>query len=298
MIMPSGFYSLKPGDVIGVAAPSARFNEQEVHTGVQCLKDMGFKVRIPQDIFGQSRYLAGTDRQRADVLNALFADPEVKGVIAARGGFGAMRILPLLHWKEIAQCRTLFMGFSDATALICALVLHAGTCALHGPNLISLGKSSQDTLDRFSKVASGCFTELHLPREQVICAGKGKGRLLGGNLATLVHLIGTPFQPDFDNSILFLEDVGEPAYKIDRMLSQMKMAGLLDRIQGVVTGSFEACTESEYIPQIIEEIFSSFGIPICMGLEAGHGSVNISLPMGVEVSLDAGIPCLQWHVSA
>ena len=277
-----------------MAAPSARFNVSEFQAGVSCLEEMGYKVHIPKEIFGEFRYLAGSDRQRADVINALFTDPGIKGVIAARGGFGAMRLLSLLDWQTIGRSRTLFMGFSDATALICALRSHAGICALHGPNLTSLGKAEPRTLESFRQMVSGDFTRRLLPREQVIRKGVGQGPLAGGNLATLVHLLGTPFQPDLAGTVLFIEDVGEPAYKIDRMLSQMKMAGMLDLIQGVVTGDFEDCREKEYIPQIMDEIFSDLKVPVCMGLEAGHGRVNLALPMGVGVTLDADTPCLQW----
>ncbi|MEZ4551896.1 MAG: LD-carboxypeptidase [Desulfobacterales bacterium] len=132
------FCSLKPKDVIGVAAPSARFDAQSFRKGVLCLESMGFEVHIPEGITGRYRYLAGTDQQRADVLNSLFADPGIKGIIAARGGFGAMRLLPLLDWDAIAGNPKLFMGFSDPTALISSPVCRAGICALHGPNLVSL----------------------------------------------------------------------------------------------------------------------------------------------------------------
>ncbi len=288
------FCSLKPNDVIGVAAPSARFDIQAFENGVASLKKLGFDVHIPNGITSSYRYFAGTDRQRADVLNSLFADPKVKGIIAARGGFGAMRLLPLLDWDIIAKNPKLFMGFSDPTALICSLVSRAGICALHSPNLVSLGQADKKTLHSFAKTVTGSFTRMDLPSGQVLAGGGAAGRLSGGNLATLVHMIGTVYQPDFTGSILFIEDVGEPAYKIDRMLTQMKMAGVLDGVRGVVTGSFENCDNERYIPQIIQEVFAGANIPICMGLEVGHGAVNLSLPMGTQVVLDADRACLQW----
>ncbi|WP_321491681.1 LD-carboxypeptidase [uncultured Desulfobacter sp.] len=290
------FHSLKPKDVIGVAAPSSRFDEQQFQKGVLCLESMGFEVHIPKGITGQHRYLAGTDRQRADVLNMLFADSEIKGIIAARGGFGAMRLLPFLDWDTIAANPKLFIGFSDPTALISSLVCKAGICALHGPNVVSLGQAGKQTLDSFAKTVTGCFTCVDLPSDQVIAGGIATGPLVGGNLATLVHMIGTAYQPDFADRILFLEDVGEPAYKIDRMLTQMKMAGVLDGVKGVVTGSFKDCDNDVYIPQILQEAFLGENIPVCMGLEAGHGTVNISLPLGVRVTLDADRACLEWDV--
>ena len=288
------FCSLKSKDVIGVAAPSARFDAQAFKKGVLCLESMGFEVHIPNGVTGRHRYLAGTDRQRADVLNSLFADPEIKGIIAARGGFGAMRLLPLLDWGLIAGNPKLFMGFSDPTALISSLVSKAGICALHAPNLVSLGWADKKTLDSFAKTLTGCFTRIDLPFDQVLAEGRATGRLVGGNLSTLVHMIGTAYQPDFRGSILFIEDVGEPAYKIDRMLTQMKMAGVLEGIQGVVTGSFENCDNDAYIPEIIQEVFFDVNIPICMGIDVGHGTVNLSLPMGGNAILDADHACLEW----
>ncbi len=292
------FCSLKPKDVIGVAAPSSIFDADAFHKGVLCLESMGFEVHIPRGISGRHRYLAGTDRQRAEVLNSLFADPGIKGIIAARGGFGAMRLLPLLDWDIIAKNPKLFIGFSDPTALISALVCNVRICAMHGPNLVSLAQADQKTLESFSKTVTGCFTRIDLPSDQVIVPGHAAGRLVGGNLATLVHLIGTAYQPDFTDGILFIEDVGEPAYKIDRMLIQMKMAGLLEGIKGVLTGSFENCDNEAYIPQIIKEVFFEANIPICMGIGVGHGSVNLSLPMGVDTILDADHACLEWGLAA
>ncbi|WP_343054556.1 LD-carboxypeptidase [Desulfobacter latus] len=288
------FCSLKPKDIIGVAAPSARFDAQMFQKGVLALKSMGVEVHIPNGITGRHRYLAGTDRQRADVLNSLFADPKINGIIAARGGFGAMRLLPFLDWDIIAGNPKLFMGFSDATALIISLVSKTGICALHAPNLVSLGRADEQTLDSFSKNLTGCFTRIDLPSDQVLAGGCATGQLLGGNLATLVHMIGTAYQPDFTDSILFIEDVGEPAYKIDRMLTQMKMAGVLEGVKGVVTGSFENCDDDAYIPEIIQEVFFDADIPICMGIDVGHGAVNLSLPMGGAATLDADRPCLEW----
>ena len=288
------FCSLKPKDVIGVAAPSAGFDAQAFKKGVLCLESMGFEVHIPNGITGRHRYLAGTDRQRADVLNSLFADPGIKGIIAARGGFGAMRLLPLLDWDSIAGNPKLFMGFSDTTALISSLVSKAGICALHAPNLVSLGQADKKTLESFAKTLTGCFTRIDMPSDQVLARGRVTGRLAGGNLATLVHMIGTPYQPDFAGTILFMEDVGEPAYKIDRMLTQMKMAGVLEGVKGVVTGSFENCDNDAYLPEIIQEVFFDANIPICMGIDVGHGTVNLSLPMGGTATLDADHACLEW----
>ncbi len=288
-------YYLKQGDTIGVAAPSARFDRELFKKGVVCLKNMGFRVRVPDGIFEELRYLAGTDPDRASVINKLFSDSEVKGIISVRGGFGAMRILDYLDWEKIRKNPTLFVGFSDASALIAGLISKAELGAVHGPNLVSLARAGEDTLDGFYKAVTGQLQKISIDQGQCLHGGSARGRLVGGNLATLVHMIGTRYQPDFDNGVLFIEDVGEPAYKIDRMLSQMKMAGLFDHIRGVITGSFEGCANPEYIPEIINEIFEERGTPVLMGLAAGHGDVNLSLPMGESVIIDADNSLIRWE---
>lgn len=286
------FYPLKKGDTIGVAAPSARFDDKRLNQGIECLKNLGFRVHVPRAIFGEKRYLAGDDTSRAAVVNELFADPGIRGIIAARGGFGAMRMLSYLDWDLIQKNPKLFMGFSDATALLMALIQHTQLAGVHGPNLVSLADADPKTIASFFQAITGRPKDILIPRGVCLLPGQAMGKLMGGNMATLAHLIGTPFQPDFNESVLFLEDVGEPAYKIDRMLSQMKMAGLFQGVQGVVTGSFANCENQEYIPQILSEVID--GIPLLMGLASGHGDLNLSLAMGLDVVLDTSSALLKW----
>ncbi len=285
---------LNPGDTVGVAAPSSRFNKDEFQKGVQCLKDLGFEVRLPDRIFGARRYLAGDDDLRADVINELFADPDVKGIIAARGGYGAMRILDRIDWDAVREQPKPFIGYSDITALLISLVQEAGIEAIHGPNLVSLPHAPENTLSGFVRALSGVPVDIAAEQGECLIPGKATGTLTGGNLATLSHLIGTPFQPDFSGSVLFIEDVGEPAYKIDRFLVQMKMAGMFDAVCGVVSGSFEKCENADYIPEILMEIFEPLNIPVLMGIESGHGDTNLSLIMGRAVELDASHKTIQW----
>ncbi len=286
---------LKRGDVIGVAAPSAQFDRALFDEGIVCLQAMGFEVQVPSGIFDTHRYLAGTDHARAKIVNDLFADPQIKGIISVRGGFGAMRILNYLDWAAIQTQPTLYMGFSDASALIATLVGKTGQIAVHGPNLVSLARAAQETLDGFFNAVTGGGGEIEAHHGQCLVSGKSCGKLVGGNLSTLAHMTGTPFQLDCTDGILFIEDVGEPAYKIDRMLCQMDMAGCFSGVQGVVAGSFETCANPDYIPQIITEVFSPKRVPVCMGVSCGHGNINLALPMGVPVSLDADRIRLCWE---
>ncbi len=287
------FYPLKKGDTIGVAAPSACFDVKRLNQGIDCLKDLGFQVHVPRAIFEKKRYLAGQDISRAAVVNELFADPDIKGIIAARGGFGAMRILDYLDWELIRNNPKLVVGFSDATALLAAMIQQAQLAVVHGPNLVSLAKGEPGTISSFYRAVTALPTKIHISQGVCLVPGTARGKLVGGNMATITHLVGTPFQPDFKGGVLFLEDVGEPAYKIDRMLSQMKMAGLLEGIEGVITGSFDNCENQEYIPGILSEIFE--GIPLLMGLTSGHGNINLSLAMGLEVVLDTSSSLLKWQ---
>ena len=294
--MTNKFYTLEKGDTIGVAAPSARFDDQKLEKGILCLRELGFDVHVPQEIFKKKRYLAGEDLSRAMIVNELFANPDIKGIIAARGGFGAMRMLDFLDWELIQSSPKLFMGFSDTTALLTSIIQRTGFKVVHGPNLVSLAEADPQTLSSFYQSITGIAGDIFIDHGHCLKPGQARGKLIGGNISTLTHLIGTRFQPDFHGAVLFLEDVGEPAYKIDRMLSQMKMADMFQGIQGLITGSFENCANQNYLPQILLEIFGEYGVPILMGLNSGHSKVNLSLAMGVEVLLDAAKARLTWEI--
>ncbi|MCF8076698.1 MAG: LD-carboxypeptidase [Desulfotignum sp.] len=288
------FPFLEKGDLVGVAAPSARFDEIRLQQGIICLEKFGFQVQVPDQIFGQQRYLAGDDMCRATGINALAADPEIKGIVCARGGFGAMRMLSYLDWHLIQAHPKLFIGFSDATALLTAVMQRANIGVVHGPNLVSLADADFQTRTSFLDTVTGQGSALKIPQGGCVAPGRATGILMGGNLATLTHLVGTQFAPDFSRGVVFLEDVAEPAYKIDRMLTQMKMAGLFSRVRAVVTGTFERCDHPEYLPEILSDIFGEYQVPVLMGLAAGHGGVNLSLPMGCRVDLDADAKTLSW----
>jgi len=285
---------LKTGDTIGICAPSARFDLQQFNAGVKVLKGLGYKVKIPEEIFEKKRYLAGDDILRADVINRLFSDPDIDGIICARGGFGAMRLLDHLNWDLIRENPKLFIGFSDITAILLSIMDKTNKPVVHGPTVVSIAKAQNKTLESFQQTIQGCFGEIKTVNGRVLRPGKRRGIFKGGNISTISHLLGTKFQPGFKNAILFLEDIGEPAYKIDRMLSQLKMAGMFKEIAGVITGSFEKCDNGEYIDEIFLEIFQEYNIPIITGLDAGHGKINLSLPMGTNIELDTKTLTINW----
>lgn len=217
----------------------------------------------------------------------MFADPEIRAVICARGGYGALRILPLIDFDLVRAHPKLLIGFSDVSALLTTVVSGIGMPALHGPMVASLGKSSSSTRQAFSRMLLNTDLPSIAPEHPVIVkAGNASGILIGGNLTTLCHLVGTPFMPDFSGCILLLEDVGELPYRIDRMLVQMKMAGCFDRLAGIVLGSFKNCGAPDDLYLIFRDIFENAEIPIMAGFEVGHDEPNLCVPVGIRATLD------------
>ena len=288
--------SLKIGDTIGVCAPSGAFDIDKFNSGTTVLEDLGFKVRIPHGIYEKKRYLAGEDEKRARIVTDLFADSSVKAIICARGGYGSIRVLEYLDFDVIKSNPKPVVGFSDTTALLTTLIDRTGQHVIHGPNVVSLADAPSETIDSLFNALTGRETTFKLKNSRVVKEGICHGVLSGGNIATISHMIGTPFQPGFDNMVLFLEDIAEPAYKIDRMLTQMKMAGVFAGIKGVITGSFEQCDKDELVFEILFEVFDDMGIPVLSGLDAGHGALNLSLHLGIEAKLDTSNALITWEV--
>lgn len=281
-------HPLVSGDIIAIAAPSSPFEKESLYRGISVLEETGFHVMIPDGLFEKEGYLAGDDRHRADILHRLFADKRVKAVICARGGFGSMRILPLLDTELIRNNPKIFVGFSDITALLSVLYSQCGLTVFHGAMAEKLADSDPKTTESLRMTL--CSEKLPVIRAEngmVIRSGIARGKVVGGNLSVLCHLLGTRFMPDFKGGILFLEDRGEAPYRIDRMLTQMKLAGCFRNIAGLVLGHFEGCGISEDIVKIIRDIFQENEIPVLWGLEAGHGQPNLTIPLGVEAVLDA-----------
>ena len=280
--------------MLGVCAPSARFDTEKLNLGIGVLKELGFKVKVPVEIFKKKRYLAGDDMVRANVINSLFLDPEIDGIICARGGYGAIRILDHLNWDIIKQNPKPFIGFSDNTAILLAIIEKTGNGVIHGPNVVSFAQAQKKTMDTFYETLNTSFDKIDIANGRIIKPGECTGVLKGGNLATISHLLGTRYQPDFKEAVLFLEDIGEPAYKIDRMLTQMKMAGLFEGIRGVIIGSFENCDNDEYVEDILFEIFEEYNVPVLSGLNSGHGKVNLSICMGTQIKMDTKPARIFW----
>ena len=287
--------ALKPGDTLGIVAPASPFDRHSFDAGVRVLESMGFNLFIPADIFDQNGYLAGSDQRRADLLNRLFADPGIDGIICARGGYGAMRILPLLDGAAISSHPKVFVGFSDITVLLGFLVDRCRMVAFHGPTLTTLGDGDPATGERFlSALTQPAPLSLAAAPNQVIQAGRASGRFLCGNLTLFSHLLGTPFQPDFNGTILLVEDQGEAPYRIDRMLTQMMLAGCFDELAGLALGTFTHCGSAEEIHNIVADRLGRLNIPILAGFDVGHAAVNMTLPVGVPVCMDTRLRTLTF----
>ncbi|MFH1152498.1 MAG: LD-carboxypeptidase [Pseudomonadota bacterium] len=277
---------LNPGDTLGVCAPSGAVPLDRFDQGVTVLLDMGFHVVVSGGVYEKKRYLAGDDLRRARDLNDLFADPGIDGIVCARGGFGALRMLAGVDYSQIMRNPKRLAGFSDSTALLTAIQIRTGLAVIHGPVVTSLADAGSETLASLFRALTSDLDGVIAKADKIIVRGAARGILTGGNLATLSHLTGTPFQPDCTGAVVFLEDVSEPPYKIDRMLTHMKLAGVFDGIAGIVTGSFENCGSLDEIHEIVSEIFMDMEVPVMAGVASGHGPVNLSLPFGIDVAMD------------
>lgn len=291
---------LNIGDTVAIAAPAGHFKKNVFSTGVGILKKMGYRVWIPEGLFCKKNYLAGNDAHRAQLLNSLFNDPSVKAIACARGGFGSIKILSLLDFRAIRKHPKIFIGFSDITALLSTIYTRCGLVTFHGPLVTALEETTHKSRQAmFSALSSDVSIEISPQKKGVmIRSGSASGPVAGGNLTTLCHLVGTPFQPNFKNHILFLEDTGEAAYRIDRMLTQMKMAGCFNGIAGLALGSFEGCGKPDEIAGIVDALFRDFRIPILAGFEIGHGRNNMTIPVGLGATLDADRRILGYHMPA
>jgi len=278
---------LKEGDTIGIVAPASHFVREKFNKGLAVLESMGFRTQITDDLFARKDYLAGSDEQRADLLNQAFADQKIKGIICARGGYGSLRILNLLDFEVIRKNPKVFVGFSDITAILWALYARCGLVTFHGPTVTGLGNS---TLETTAALAQSLKTaerlEIRSKEGITLKEGQANGPIVGGNLTTLCHLLGTPFAPRFNGHILLLEDRGEAVYRIDRMLTQMKLAGCFGRLAGIILGEFRECGPKEDIYKLVQNIFDDTDMPIVAGFDIGHCEPNTTIPLGLEATLD------------
>jgi muramoyltetrapeptide carboxypeptidase len=286
--------------VVRVVAPSGPFDPPLLEHGLQILRErFGLEPRMRADIGARLGYLAGDDARRAEEWQEATSDPEARAVWVARGGYGAMRLLPRIELSRLMHPARWLVGFSDVTALHAALN-GAGLVTCHGPVITQLPRVTAEALDHLGALLLGetppPLAGLPAPGtglagSQVIRPGSASGTLLGGSLTLLAHLCGTPWLPKLRGAVLFLEDVGEKPYRLDRYLTQLRLAGALDGVRGVCVGQLTDCDEGGISgADTVRELVKALGVPAIEGLPSGHEATNLALPLGSVVTLVAPGP--------
>ena len=286
--------ALKKGDLIGVVAPAGVVKTEDLGNGVRRLEELGFRVALGRSLYQSARYLAGRDEERAADLAEMFANPEVKAVVAARGGYGTSRIIPLLDAKALARSPKIFVGSSDLTLLLHFLRSACRLVTFHGPMVSpNFGKySSPTTNGEFIRILGATTPPgpIDVTGVKVLKGGSGEGVLTGGCLSLVCQTIGTPYEIRTEDAILFLEDINEPPYRIDRMLTYLKQVGKFDGVRAVVFGLMPDCHPSSQelytLEDVIRDVLADLPCPILYDFPSGHGGTNVTLPFGVRAAVE------------
>jgi muramoyltetrapeptide carboxypeptidase len=284
---------LSEGDVVRIVAPSGPVREADLEAGAMLLAKR-YRVRYdPAALFRAEGFLAGPDEHRLHELQAALADPQCKAVFLARGGYGLLRLLPFIDRARLRAAPKPIVGFSDGTAL-CALAATAGVASIHGPLVTQLPRLPDGDRQALFGLLERPGQGLLLSELETLIPGRVQGPLLGGNLEVFSRLLGTPFLPDLRGAVLFLEDVGERPYRVDRLITHLDLAGVFDMVSAVVVGEFKDCLEpqndkrppSPSVSEVLEERLGRLPIPVAIGGKFGHGDSNAPLPYGTLVELD------------
>ena len=296
---------LKAGDTVGLINPAgATFHPDDVAIARETLAALGLKMKAGQHLLDRYGYLAGSDKARAQDINDMFADPGVAAMITLRGGWGCNRLLDLIDYDSIAKNPKIIMGYSDITSLLLAMNAKTGLVTFHGPvGTSTWNKYSTDFVKRLLFNAESFSMEnpketgdnLTRVKDRVLTinSGTARGKLLGGNLAVLTAMVGSGYLPDFTGNILFLEEVGEDIYRVDRMLTQLKLAGILSRISGFVFGKCSNCGPGKSygsltLEEVLDDHIKPLGIPAWYGSMIGHIENKFTIPLGIEAEIDSG----------
>ena len=280
---------LKPGDLLQVISPSGCLRELDAfNKGVEIWRSRGYQVELISDYDKQWGYLAGTDESRRSQLATAINNQNTRGILCARGGYGASRLLENWQWPPIPTPKWL-IGFSDITTLLWTFSKFDFPC-VHGPLLTTLAGEPEWSIQRLFDLVEG--RPLEALKGNGWGGGQAKGYLMPANLTVAGHLLGTKYQPDLSGTILALEDVNEAPYRIDRMLTQWRIAGVLQQVQGIALGRFSQCSpgrmdRTEFtVEEVLRDRLADLNIPIVSDLPFGHDSPNAALPVGVEANLD------------
>lgn len=303
---------LRRGDLVGIVAPAGPLQDpSRLDHGIRYLEALGYRVKPGRHLQGSYGFFAARDADRAAELNAMAAEPRVRAIFCLRGGYGSARLLPLLDYRAFRRDPKILVGFSDVTALQLALWRKIGLVTFAGPMLgVEFGVQPPPfTEEHFWRLLTSTRAPGRLPHPQgrklkALKPGVATGPLLPANLALLLSLFGTPFVPRLQDTLLALEDVGEYPYRIDRMLTQLRLSRGLQRLKGLVTGTFTHCQTSRpgptdfTLPQILRQAAAHVGGPVATGLAFGHQSTRVTLPVGVNARLDADRGTLELTESA
>ncbi|NWF89683.1 MAG: LD-carboxypeptidase [Ignavibacteriaceae bacterium] len=292
---------LNKGDLIGLISPASTPDDlSRINSGTKYLEKLGYKVLVGANVGKNHGYLAGTDEERLNDLHSMFKNKLVKAIMCVRGGYGSPRLLDGIDYKLIKRNPKIFVGYSDITALQMAFLQKANLVTFAGPML------AVDFHDEVSPFTEEFFWDMitspkkngrieNPNNEKLYCLKKGgaKGQIVGGNLALLVSLMGTQYFPDVRNKILFLEDTGEAPYRLDRLFNQLRIAGVFDKVKGIVLGAFTDCKESDSskktltLGEVIEDYFTRIKKPVVYNFQHGHIKDNITVPYGIRAKLNA-----------
>ncbi len=292
---------LSKGNTIGIIAVSGRIKECEnIEKAKLFFENLNYKVVISKSCFSSHRYMAGKDdKECINTFHEFFEDKNINAILCARGGYGTLRLLKYIDWNIVRENPKIFAGYSDITTLLNMIYKKTGLITFHSamPNGDFAGEIVDYTRESFFNTLSGIQTEYKAENITIFNSGIAKGKLFGGNLATLASLCGTDFIPD-ENLILFLEDLNEPSYKIDRMLTQMfNIEKFKNRIKGIALGEFKDVESKEYLNEIIQELAFWLKIPVCDGFRFTHGKIKDTVPIGADAVLNAGSGTIKLYGS-
>jgi muramoyltetrapeptide carboxypeptidase len=285
--------ALRSGDTIGIVAPASNIKGAELEAGCEALRSAGYTPLFSESILDKDLYFAGSVERRVRELEDMFVRGDVRAVVCARGGYGANYLLPMLDIEKVRRHPKIFVGYSDITALLTYMTDAAGCVTFHGP-MVAKDWSHAGGVDAQSWVAAlSGETAWEISGDETftgLCDGEAEGRLYGGCLSIVVSSLGTPYEIKTDGTILFLEDVGAKPYQIDRMLMQLKLAGVLRGVRGIVFGEMLDCRQTANqgytLQEVVMRILGDLGMPVAFGLKSGHvTSGNITLPFGVRAKL-------------
>ncbi len=297
--------SLVTGDTIAVVAPAGNIQDpKRYHNGCSILREMGFTIFHQEKKWPGEGFLSDHDEMRAEELMAAWCHPDVKAIFALRGGYGSLRILNHLNMDVIRKNPKLFIGFSDITILLNHIAFHAQQICLHGPVISSLASSDKNSIDRLYHCLLGNWhSQLNERVEIIRTAPSVSGTLMGGNLSSLVTLLGTTLDNSYNGTILFIEDVNEPLYRLDRLLTQFHLSGKFNGVKGIILGDFSNDQEAdqreqdrahEFVWKRLLELVPDADIPIWGNFPAGHTHKNITLPIGARCTMDCSQPSLSF----